>query len=346
MADSTLAAIRTKVRRLTRTPSVNQMTDAVLDEYIDTFVQYDFPEHLRLFTLRTEVSFFTLPFVDEYETGDEGTDETLSNFNNKFTNVFDPVYIAGRKAYFTQSREQFYNIYPLNRTQQLVGTGNGVADSFTGTLSPRPVLQGNLTFTAVDADGVNSQVLHDIPVVDADGKKTVDGNLYQPGEEPATAPTVILANNTINYATGAFIVEFPVPPATNTLVNANYRAIQVARPEAMLFWNNKFILRPVPDSVYEVNMEVSVLPTQILLSTDQPELEQWWQYIAYGASKKVFEDRMDMESIQKIMPEFKMQERLVLRRSIRQQTAERTPTIYTEQTSLGAGTGYDNFNGF
>ena len=43
MAD--LQTIRTKVRRLTRSLSPAQLTDAQIDEYINTFVLYDFPEH-------------------------------------------------------------------------------------------------------------------------------------------------------------------------------------------------------------------------------------------------------------------------------------------------------------
>ena len=68
-----------------------------------------------------------------------------------------------------------------------------------------------------------------------------------------------------------------------------------------------------------------------------PELEEWWQYIAYGAAKKVFEDRMDLESVQSIMPEFKKQEMLCQRRTIVQNTNERTSTIYTEQTGVTSG---------
>ena len=83
-------------------------------------------------------------------------------------------------------------------------------------------------------------------------------------------------------------------------------------------------------------------PTELLLVGQSPELEQWWQYIAYGASKKVFEDRMDMQSVQMIMPEFNKQERLVLRRTIVQQTNERVATIYTEQGDFNSD---DNSSG-
>jgi hypothetical protein len=43
MADSTLGAIRTKVRRLTRSPNTAQITDNQIDEYVNTFILYDFP---------------------------------------------------------------------------------------------------------------------------------------------------------------------------------------------------------------------------------------------------------------------------------------------------------------
>ena len=64
---------------------------------------------------------------------------------------------------------------------------------------------------------------------------------------------------------------------------------------------------------------------------------QWWQYIAYGASKKIFEDRMDNDSVDLIMPEFKTQERLVLRTTLTQQANERTVTIYTQGKNYNIG---------
>lgn len=44
-----LADIQAKIRRLTRSPSLQQLSDATLNNYIDTFILYDMPEHLRLF---------------------------------------------------------------------------------------------------------------------------------------------------------------------------------------------------------------------------------------------------------------------------------------------------------
>jgi len=70
-------------------------------------------------------------------------------------------------------------------------------------------------------------------------------------------------------------------------------------------------------------------------ATDIPQIAQWWQYIAYGASKKVFEDRFDFDSVQQIMPEFKQQEAFVLSTTACQQVNERTVTIYTQGRNFG-----------
>jgi len=45
---SKLESIRTKIRRLTRSPSSAQITNAQIDDYINTFVLYDFPEYIQI----------------------------------------------------------------------------------------------------------------------------------------------------------------------------------------------------------------------------------------------------------------------------------------------------------
>lgn len=340
MSNSTLSAIRTKIRRLTRTPSLNQMSNAVLDEYINTFVLYDFPDQIRTFDLRSQFSFYTVPYVDTYPAGYF----PLADFVNTNVDVFPPVYINGTKAYYTQSREQFYNIYPLNRGEKHVSTGDGVAVQFSGTITPNPLLTNNVVISYANEDG-SSESFHDIPIRTATGALSM-GNLYSQGNDPSAAPSTQNVNNYVNYADGTFVVTFISPPDDGIHIIARSRSVQPSQPQGVLFWDNTFELRPTPDDVYQVNMEVNVLPTELLTANQNPNLNQWWQYIAYGSAKKIFEDRMDLESVQMILPEMKMQERLVLRRTLVQLSNERTPTVYSEQTSLGSGTGYDGFNGF
>lgn len=100
----------------------------------------------------------------------------------------------------------------------------------------------------------------------------------------------------------------------------------------------------MPDQPYIVSFEVDARPTQLLVQNSIPQLNELWMYIAYGTSKYVFEDRMDVDSVAAIMPEFKTQEALCLRRTLVQLTNARASTIYLGTTGEGsdfnAGWGY------
>lgn len=321
MATTTLSEIQKKVRRLTRSPSESQLTTAQLDQYINTFVLYDFPEHLRLFNLRTTLTFYTEAYKDTYTTNDT---PQLTDFKNVYITIHPPIYIAGYPALFSQSREQFFTIYPFVNFIQQVGTGDGVTTAFSGTLSQIPILANNVTFTALDSNGATLNA-KDTPFSNTNGFITdLNGNSI----------------GTINYVTGVWSLTFGTAPADGNPVTIETVPYQPTLPNSILYYDGTFTVRPVPDKGYPIIMEVYKRPTELLASNQSPELNEWWQYIAYGAAKKVFEDRMDLESVAQIMPEYKMQERLILRRTIVQQTNQRTATIYTQQTNLGAGPGY------
>lgn len=326
MPDSTLSAlsnIRTKVRRITRSPSEAQLSTADLDQYINTFVLYDFPEHLRNFSLRRTLTFYTQAYIDNYSTNTTDPNSPLYNFKNKYIAVHQPAYVAGYPTFFSQSREQFYGIYPQISFITQVGAGDGATANYTGTLPNIPVMQGNVLFSALDSTN-GSMAIIDVPIDETIGSLKNADTLTNAGQ--------------INYITGAYTVTFPSFVGSGVAVNAQVVPYQPSRPVALLYFNDTFFLRPIPDQPYAVNVEVEVRPLELLDSADQPELSEWWQYIAYGAIKKVFEDRMDLDSVENIMPEFKKQEVLCLRRTIEQLKKERTATIYTEQTTGLAGT--------
>ena len=307
---STLAKIKIKVRRLTKSPSTAQITDDSIEDYINTFVLYDFPEHLRLFSLRTTLVFYTQPYIDTYE-----GDDIATNFNNLYTNVYGNAYVAGCKQSFFQNREQFFTLYPQNESIRSIGTGNNVLTNFTGTLTDKPALREHLSFTSITTNQVGLEV-HDVPNDPNDGEGTFAGDTGAAGS--------------INYTTGVYDITFSSAPGDGETVYSNVVQYAAARPNSILYYNNILTLRPVPDKSYRVELEVGARPSELLDNASMPELSQWWQYIAYGASKKIFEDRMDMESLQSIMPEFKKQEVLINRRTIDQQTKERASTIYTD----------------
>lgn len=358
----TLAQIQEKVRRLTRSPSASQLSDADLNNYINTFVLYDFPEHLRTFNLRRPFAFYTNPGQDTYNTDIASyagaTNNLLYNFQNLYLTVHPPFYVGGFEAMYSQSPEQFYSIYPkFNSLIATSVTGTGITGPYVGTINtqqtipPLPnnqsitLLQNSVLLESVNALGVGVSLV-DVPVVDATtGAKTIDGNLYDPNSAAyaaalATPPTAIDPTNTINYLTAAFTATFSSAVAAGAPINSQVILANVTRPSGVLYYNNMFTIRPVPDQVYRVEFEVYQRPTALLADDQTPELEEYWQYIAYGAAKKIFEDKMDLESVQMILPALKEQERLVNRRTIVQITNQRTPTIYSEDMFNGYGSGF------
>jgi hypothetical protein len=314
------------------------LPDVTIDQYINTFILYDFPEHLRLFNLRTTFTFYTDPYVDTYETS-TNIASPLYDFKNKYITIHPPIYIAGFQALYLQSREQLYGMYPMTNSIMSIGTvGNGVLATYAGSVgtptfgapgSPRAlILRNNVLFSSVAVNG-NGLAMIDYPI-----SPTI-GNLYVPGG----APTSIIVQdpiNYINYLTGQYVVTFVAAPGMSMPINSQIVQLAPSLPKTILFYDGKFTLRPVPDQAYRVNMEVYVRPTEMLAANQVPELSEWWQYIAYGAAKKVFEDRMDTDSVQMIMPEFKTQENLIQRRTIVQQTDQRVATIFTQS---GGATG-------
>lgn len=332
MAQADLQAIRDKVRRLTRSPSVTQLTNDQIDESVNTFVLYDIPEELRLFNYRTVFTFYTNPYIDQYTTNTTAANDQFYEFKNRYITIHPPAYVAGFQISYSQDRNQFFAWYPVVNSIFQIGTGNGVTQIFTGTVNGnvQPVLQNQVTFTSI---GTNNQglTMHDVPIVDANGNPTDEGNLYVPGSEPATPPTVVDPTNTINYVTGVFTVTFPAPPGVDEVVNSQTVPYSAARPNSMLYYDGVITLRPVPDQPYRVDIEAYIRPTELIENNQQPDLQEMWQYIACGASMKIFEDRSDLESMQQLQPIFKKYERYVLRRTLVQYSNDRVATIYTSQ---------------
>jgi hypothetical protein len=152
---------------------------------------------------------------------------------------------------------------------------------------------------------------------------------------------------TVNYVTTQITVNFPIAPAAGTMINVWAATYQVGRPYNLLFWNNELTIRPVPDNVYLCEIEVFQTPSQFMQTTDSPILNQWIQYIAYGAALEILRDRQDMEGVQNLMEGFQRQEALVLERQAIEEIQQPNITLFnTTQTGYGYGTGWGMGQGF
>lgn len=324
---NTLLDIRNKVRRITGKPSSSQITDSQIDNYINTFYIYDFPEHLRLQNLRVNYQFLTAANIPVYDFPKE-----------LYLTVMPPVFIAGYQSFMTQSREAFFRINPELGLLQTVATGNGTPGPYNFTLSATPILRGfkrnppgAYSATAVDVSTINWNVL--ISGTDALGTSysLVDdgqGNLWDVSDNTAGVP-----RGSIDYLTGVVTATFAAAIGAGNNINIQYSPYVASRPQSVVFYQDQIALYPIPDQAYTVSFECYMYPTALANATDNPQLNEWWQLLAYGAADKIFADNADMENMQKFRPLLDEQMRLCQRRTIVQQTSERVSTIYSEQNN-------------
>lgn len=169
------------------------------------------------------------------------------------------------------------------------------------------------------------------------------GNTYYNPSYPAYPPSPLTPQycGTVDYVTTNITVNFPVAPAAGTMINVWAVTYQVGRPYNMLFWNNEITIRPVPDNVYLAEVEVFQTPSQFMNTSDNPTLNQWSQYIAYGSAMEILRDRQDMEGVENLKEGFMRQEGLVLERQAVEEIFQPNITLFNS-TQLGFGVGVGN----
>ncbi len=182
-ADSTVVAIRKKVRRLTASASENALSTADIDQYINTFYSQDFPYGIKTDQMRSVYVFYTEPYRDRYP---------LDIYYNQ--GVRAPMYVDGIIGNFTKDRQQFFNVWPKFPTlfQQGSQTETGTIIGIAQPTNPTQI-------TSVAHNLVTGAV---ITISDVVGMTQLNGNNY--------TITVINANtfslNGIdNTAFGAYI---------------------------------------------------------------------------------------------------------------------------------------------
>jgi len=321
---STLDNIQAKIRRITGRPDNTQISADDLNQYIQTFIVYDFPETLRLFNLKETYTFTTEPNIDSYDFR-----------RNQYVSVQPPLYIDGIQSDWNQSRDVFYQKWPKFQFQFNAGSGDGT-QNYAFQIPERPILRAQVRFNgtfdsdiavcATDSTGATATLIDDGSGILVDTRLSLD----------PTPPTTPHGSGTVNYETGAFTIAF-----TNNIPSGNSITIfsvpfTSGRPVSILFFDDKFVLRPVPDDCYKVDIDSWINPLPILTNSGNPELNEWWQFIALGASLKVFEDNADIEEYAKFFPIYQKYEIMALRRTIVQQTNQRVHTIYENQASASS----------
>lgn len=366
-ADTTYTSIEKKVRRFTASASNAALSSFDIQQAVNLFYNNDFPYAIKIDQQRSVYKFLTIPNVDRYPVD-----------VNNLQGFRAPLYIGGVRGNFFKNRDQLFNLYPRTPTQFQVAWDGSNPFTFTlfgnnQNLFPQPnfgILSTQLVIGGIDINGDPIRIIDDGgAVVDSFGigsntttgqllfirQNTVGNNVYldalnaqQPAIPPlsplpAPSPPLALTTQycgTVNYVTTQITVTFPVAPAAGTMINVWAATYQVGRPYNLLFWNNEFTIRPVPDNIYLCEIEAYQTPAQFLNVTDNPTLNQWSQYIAYGAALEILRERQDMEGVENLMEGFKRQEGLVLERQAVEEIQQPNITMFNStQTGYGIGAG-------
>ena len=164
------------------------------------------------------------------------------------------------------------------------------------------------------------------------------------GNTPLGGNTYSTTANTVNYETGQVNVTFPTAPPVGSPIQVQCYFYEQGIPRAALYSNNILKFRPPPSTQYYVEIDAYLTPAAFLTSASAYPFGYMSEYIARGAARKLLSDTGDTEQFMFYEPLFKEQETLVWKRSQRQWTATRTPTIFSESqgqtntNNIGSGT--------
>lgn len=361
-----LTDIITYVRRIVKTSSNSAMSDNLIIDYINRFYVSDVPARIQLFELKTKFNMLTSPLIDQYnipyypqQTAPGGI--TIAPYP-MYQMLEGPVLCDGVLVPLFTDRNSFVKVYPnfyFNEDNDVTGNG-GATYSFSTVNNPverahidvigynafqqnqEPIPYSSLNSAVyISAQDVNNNTVNiqdvgpDYPPALATGNANI-GNLMlqsvlQNGSLMLAQLTVA---GTINYSTGATTINFsPTNIPSGNTIQVKYVSFAAGIPRIVLFYNNIIAIRPIPNTAYLLEFDAYLTPSAFLNSAAALPFGYMAEYIARGAARKILSDEADADQFAFYEPFFREQEMLVIRRTDRQRSVNRTPTIFTELNS-------------
>jgi hypothetical protein len=324
MSIATLNDIIIKVRRLTGSANSFQLTDDQIKDYINSFYLYDFPAQFRSLKLKDKYIFDTIQGIDTYAFDSEN-----------YTTIEQPCYCAKREIALFNDPWSFYGVNFNWQYQTNFTTGDGTTGPYSGFTSATPIIRSvnndpnNLNYPASRVQNI----LITANTATSTLNVTDDGNGNLIGDCTA---------GTINYQSGQISgLIFTIAVPSGNSIQIQYNPVTLSIPLSILFFQNQFTLRPVPDRGYTIELIAYRQPTQALAETGAnagtPELKEWWELIAVGAAKKVYEDRLDPDGIALMDKMLREKYSLADTRTYAQLGKQRVSTIYADQLQYNYG---------
>lgn len=334
--NTTLAYILAKARKLIGSPLTTQVPNQTLIDNVNSFYLYDLPAEFRSLKLKDKYTFNTIKGQDSY------------NFDSEhYTTVEMPCYVAKRQIQLFNDPWSFWGVWFNWQNRENFTTGNGGVGPYTGTAQAIPIIKSvnTLPNTTFYPAGMSQNLLITANTATSTVNITDDGNgnLF---EVPATvtypnSPPVTVGS--INYVTGDISLTFPAAIPAGNNIQILYSSTTQSIPTAILLFQNKFTLRPIPDQGYTVELVAYRQPAQAFqesnINTATAELNEWWELIACGAAKKFAEDTLDGELVAFLDKMLLERYQVAYTRTYAQLGSQRISTIFADQTNQGFGTG-------
>lgn len=309
MTVGTLQDIIEKVREVSASGNSLQVTDEKIIKYINSYYLYDLPNDLRNIKLEDTYTLNTIQGVDVYPFDYE-----------HWSTIKGPCYCGKINIAFFQDKTTFYR-YNFNSQQlETFASGDGTVGPYSGTTQATPIVKSvnnnPMVSTPTSSTGVfpsgyppifsenNISRIQNILIA----ANTANSSLRVTDDGAGNLIGDCVAGGTINYQTGAIAnLNFTQVIPSGNDINIQYLQAVEGQPYSVLFYQNQIVVRPVPDQSYTIEMVGQRQPSQVLLGTSsstipnlngRPEELYWWELIAFGVAKKLYQDRLDTDGVQ------------------------------------------------
>lgn len=312
MADALLQAIRIKTRRITKRISEHHLSTRHLDQIINSAL-CDLHRDIRLLEMETYFNLYTIPGVSYYDL--RCIPSCRKNYKSTVIDSYDafgsPATIDGScELLWTQYIDEYKHICTSSSLLEKKITADQSSGTFTialdKSINPFSLF---ISYRSISGEDV---LIHDLP--DCKNRGSLCIQTFEESD----------IEGYIDYRTGS--LEFKPKYAVDIRVPITIRAetTALAAPSVIFKYGTGFVLYPTPDKIYHIKMKAMYRPI-LLLATGEFDfiIEEYWQYLAFDAAKKLFEEEHDTVGLSDILPAWKEQHLYIKRRKTNQRNMQR-----------------------